>query len=240
VHTNIPIPIAPGEVHVWKAHWQKRSDHPWDSLLSEQELKRAARFGTEALRQKYEFHHGVKRVILGCYLGIPPFGLPIGKKENGKPILLNEHSWLHYNMSHSDDYMVMAVSKDVEVGVDIEKERTNRNVQALAERFFHPQEVQYLDDCWEHTDKVREFHKIWVRKEAFVKAHGAGLGLGLHRFAVNVTDKRVIDDGLKVWEDGDSAQWQVREIHIDREEYFCALAYKSRLTLNLNITSFEI
>ncbi len=94
-------------------------------------------------------------------------------KEHGKPFIAGMED-IHFNISHSGDYAICAVS-DTEVGCDIEK--TGEFNMNLAERFFTPEErsvVRTSDD----------FFKIWVKKESVIKCTGEGLSRGLDTFSV--------------------------------------------------------
>ena len=94
-------------------------------------------------------------------------------KEHGKPFIGNM-SDLHFNISHSGDYAICAVS-DTEVGCDIEK--TGELKMNLAERFFTPEERLVVKT-------PEDFFKIWVKKESVVKCTGEGLSRGLDTFSV--------------------------------------------------------
>ncbi len=92
--------------------------------------------------------------------------------ENGKLFIPN--SKFYVNLSHSGKYAVCAVS-DKPIGIDIQK--CAEPDMRLAERFFSPEEVEYLKSGG-------DFFEIWVKKESFVKAVGKGLGMSLSGFSV--------------------------------------------------------
>lgn len=98
-------------------------------------------------------------------------------KEHGKPMLPKELG-LYYNLSHSGDYVLCAVS-DRETGADIQ--RHGKRADRLAERFFHPEELAYLKEA---KDKEQRFYDLWCLKESCVKWTGRGLGMGLDSFSV--------------------------------------------------------
>lgn len=110
-------------------------------------------------------------------------GTPSGFKygENGKPYLSGTD--IHFNISHSGDFAVCAVSK-AEVGCDIEKEETP-NLK-VAKRFFSADE--YVDIIAESTLKRQRelFFRYWTLKESFVKATGLGMKMPLDAFSVTL------------------------------------------------------
>ena len=79
------------------------------------------------------------------------------------------------------------MSKDREVGVDLEKIRADRDVTALARRFFAPQE-QVLIMRAGLADRYSTFSRIWVAKEAALKARGSGLTFPLDRHRIELSE----------------------------------------------------
>lgn len=98
-------------------------------------------------------------------------------KEHGKPMLPKEMG-LYFNLSHSGDYVLCAVS-DKETGADIQ--RHGKYQDRLAERFFHPEELAYLKEA---EDQKKRFYDLWCLKESCIKCTGRGLSTGLERFSV--------------------------------------------------------
>ncbi len=124
---------------------------------------------TQSDRQAAESHTDVLDSCLwdgSCVVG-----------EHGKP-MLPEKIGLYFNLSHSGDYAACAVS-DQEIGADIQKHK--RYEEKLAERFFHPEELAYLEAA---EDRKRSFFDLWCLKESCIKCTGRGLGTGLERFSV--------------------------------------------------------
>lgn len=121
----------------------------------------------------------------------------------GAGILEREYAdgWKHHNLSHSHGMAVIALS-DRMVGTDIEPVRTGntgntrntRNIK-IAKRFFCPEETEYVLKAGDEG-----FFRIWTLKEAFMKATGRGMALGLDSFCIDVSGKDIavrqnFDDG---------------------------------------------
>jgi len=100
--------------------------------------------------------------------GIETTKLEFTVSENGKPYC-SSHPDIYFNISHSGEYVVCAVSK-VPVGVDIEKPRKYN--PRLAERVCSQKEMEQIETC---SDKSVEFIKLWTRKEAVLKMLGTGI-----------------------------------------------------------------
>ena len=114
-----------------------------------------------------------------CFPSVPR-PLDIAANENGKPYLTAAPN-VHFSLSHSAAWAVCAVS-DHPVGVDIQQCRSfNPNI---ADRFFHPDEVQYLSSL-SPAERENAFYTLWALKESYVKADGRGLRL-LRQFCVDI------------------------------------------------------
>ncbi|MCI4664762.1 MAG: 4'-phosphopantetheinyl transferase superfamily protein [Neomegalonema sp.] len=172
------------ELDLWL--WPLRvSRAPDPVLLSPEENERARRFRTEALQAQYILCRSRVRRVLGRYLGVRAEDVPLRVGANGKPELKGAE--LSFNLSHSADLAALAVARagGVRVGVDIEAIRPVReNVSELA---FSPAERQELGAATTPAAQLRLFFAGWTRKEAFVKALGAGLTADLASFDVALT-----------------------------------------------------
>ena len=110
--------------------------------------------------------------------------------ENGKP----EIKGLHFNLSHSAEMAVCAVSGR-KVGCDIEKIAEMR--ERVAERFFCESEVAYLHSLGKDK-KAEEFYRLWTMKESYTKMTGEGLSFPMNRFEFLLGDMvYVVRDGKK-------------------------------------------
>ncbi len=127
------------------------------------EAARAARFATEELAQRYLASHAALRAILRRFTDMP---LEFALWEKGKPYLPLSPE-LRFNLSRSNDRALIAVARDIDVGVDIEYIRPLANYAAVADRFFPPDAERPADE--------RDFFCQWTRVEALLKAQGVGL-----------------------------------------------------------------
>ena len=107
------------------------------------------------------------RIVLAGHLGLHPGDVEFATGEHGKPEILG--SALRFNLSHSADLALIALTEHAEVGIDVE--HTSRRSRAV-ERTLTPPSAppSTVDD--RHTELLR----IWCRKEALAKAGGGGLG----------------------------------------------------------------
>lgn len=153
------------------------------SSLSDDEKQRASRFRFPTDRDRYIVSHGSLRDVLGRYLHRQPHQLTFSVNKYGKPSLA--HSKLEFNLSHSNDFALIAITQGRKVGVDVEHIRTDIEMENIARRHFSRVEISELMSL---PPEQREagFFNCWTRKEAYIKAQGVGLSLPLDSFDVSL------------------------------------------------------
>ena len=185
--------------------------HYW-RLLDAAEQAHAERMRTDALRKRYVIVHGRLRRVLSDILNEAPEKIRINKTEHGKPYLADTPE-LVFNLSHSADAMMIAVGKNCRLGVDIEQCKARISLNGLVDKCFGDEEIAYWQQLPD-AEKTRQFYRFWTRKEAFVKATGRGIGLGLNRCIVNPENPA---EFLTVPEDyAPAAQWHIVDISPDQ------------------------
>src|ERR1051325_6860650 len=203
------LSLATGEVHVWRL----ALDQP-ESVLAEfrrtldaGELERAGRFHFEKHQRHFVAGRGGLRYVLSRYLGVKPEELRFSYGAFGKPALVGAE--LRFNMSHSHGVALFAMTRDRELGVDVEHVRADFATEEIARRFFSPVEVAVFD-ALPKEEQVSAFFRCWTRKEAYIKAIGRGLSEPLDAFDVSLSpgDAAAI---LRA-ERGDVSRWAMFDI----------------------------
>jgi 4'-phosphopantetheinyl transferase len=195
--TSKRIPLADAAIEVRLARLDLDADQVGycASLLSHDEQLRAKRFHFERDRGRFIVARGILRILLGSHLGITPAKVAFGYTKNGKPFVADHAGQIHFNISHSSERALYAISNRCALGVDIEHMNRDIDYANLAERFFSRREHAELQLIPE-SDRKRAFFACWTRKEAVIKATGEGLSLPLDQFEVTVAPDaapRVID-----------------------------------------------
>lgn len=176
--------------------------------LSVEELARASRFVFPRDRSRYIAAHAALRQLLTQHLAnasqaaAASMTLVVGR--HGKPALAAP-SRLHFNLSHSRDVGVVAISEDAELGVDVEQLRPMNDAAAVAAAYFTVAEQAALAACgadFGDAARDRAFFICWTRKEACLKALGIGLYLATGGFEVGISPMEQIveiatPDGLE-------------------------------------------
>ncbi|MBL09819.1 MAG: phosphopantetheine-protein transferase [Acidiferrobacteraceae bacterium] len=188
--TSTP-PICEHSLHIWTLHLPKlRKKLPEYTLaLSQEERKKVTRFKATNDQISYTLVRGGLRFILQKYLDTPANKLDLSVNLYGKPkIKATVSSTLQFNLSHSGDYAIYAITKNSPVGVDIEKIRIRspEYLERLAYRFFSKNESKLIANTPE-TEITQLFFSLWTKKEAYTKQHGFGLHLPLSSFNVNIS-----------------------------------------------------
>ena len=221
---KFPLNLLDGAVHVWLGSL----DLPGDTLsllgklLSAEESDRAGRFRYPADQMKYIAAHGILHILLGWYLELPAAKINLSQNEFGKPTLEN----IKFNLSHSRDLALYAFAENREIGADIEYIRSELVDLHVANQFFARKEVEGLFAMPPH-DQKEAFFACWTRKEAFIKAKGAGLSYPLDRFDVSI-DPNQIDVQLSVHDHVDeSEQWSFHALRPSPGYTACVVAQGS-------------
>jgi 4'-phosphopantetheinyl transferase len=178
------VPLGPDEIHLWLISLA-RPPLPLPTLqktLSSDERERASRFHFNRDQRRYVTSRGVLRAILASYLDLDPVTLSFQYSPHGKPSLLPAAE-LRFNLSRSDEQLLVAVNLNRDIGVDVECLRPMSDLDAIARRFFAPAEAARLASLPDAV-RVRAFFECWTRKEAFIKAVGEGLSMPLDSFEV--------------------------------------------------------
>jgi 4'-phosphopantetheinyl transferase len=176
---SVPIGMEDRTIHVWGFSLDGSLSflERCRSWLSEDERGRAGRFISQQDQFRFVLAHGGLRAVLGRYLGVGPDAVELDRSEAGKPFVRKERqdqSAITFNMSHAHGRALIAVTKGREVGVDLERIRSDIQVVKLSKRYFAPSEQASIMELAQEQRAPR-FFRYWVAKEAVLKAQGIGL-----------------------------------------------------------------
>jgi 4'-phosphopantetheinyl transferase len=206
------VALVDDEVHIWRL----TLDPPGETLarfeptLNDDELRRADRFRTETLRRRFVAGRGSLRVVLSAYLNCPAGEIRFAYGNHGKPRLMEEDAGsLRFNLAHTHELAVCAVTLGREIGVDVEQIRPLENAEKIIHRFFSAREqAEFLD--FADSERLAAFYRGWSRKEAFLKATGTGLSTQLDSFDVTLGQVASL---LRVGDDPTEApRWILRDL----------------------------
>jgi len=180
-------------------------------ILNEEERVRALAIKNPCHRDRYVMVRSCLRQILAFKLSIEPGQIRFSKAEHGKPYLA-DYPELAFNLSHTGDHWAIAVGWHCRVGIDIEIAKPRNSLAGLVEKCFAEPEAAYWHRLPE-AQQIAEFYRFWTRKEAFTKATGRGIALGLSQCVINTNKPTEL---LSVPDDYQPASaWQIRDLTLD-------------------------
>jgi len=162
----------PEDIKVFKIQlstYEPMLSYLW-TLLNNTEQDRAERYHFKKDKNRFVICRALLKLLISDETNLNVSEINFRKGKHHKPFL-PQNPALHFNVSHSEDYAIMAIG-NCELGVDVE---------------FVNQQFQYKDIIptvctedeknWIHkaSDALQTFYKIWTRKEALVKAMGIGI-----------------------------------------------------------------
>ena len=153
------------------------------AVLDDDERRQASKFKNALLHKRYVEVHGRLRQLLAGIVKQAPDKIIINKTKQGKPFLA-DYPELAFNLSHSGELLLVAVAWHCRVGVDIEICKSRVNLPGLVNKCFSEVEMNYWNQLPD-DEKNQAFYRFWTRKEAFVKATGHGIVLGLDQCVIN-------------------------------------------------------
>ena len=175
-------------IHVWRIGLDGRDGQVGDNLSAE-DVARAERLTRRDDRRRFIAARSLLRRTLADVRGVvdDPNGaaLRIGYGPAGKPFLVDDPQ-LHFNVSHSDDLAVLAVTRVGDVGIDVERQRATDDRGDVARLVFDEAERAALLAC-PAAERDSVFYRLWTRKEAVLKAMGTGIPVLTARDAASLT-----------------------------------------------------
>lgn len=178
------------------------------NLMNFQERKKYDRFHFNVNRHQYLVTRALVRTVLSTYSPeISPKEWQFHTNKFGKPFIANSslNNLLHFNISHTNKLIVLAVSKQPYIGVDVEYMKKNDKIIEIANRYFAPQELKLL-----LNKGIKEqaccFYDLWTLKESYIKAKGGGLSIPLNEFYFTFLNQIKINFSPTL--DDDCGNWQ--------------------------------
>ena len=179
--------FGPGKssIQIWRLRLTELDEDPeavLRPLTVQSEHRRAERYRFDADRHRHLAGRGLVRTVLAHRYDCSPRSISITEGLHGKPRLnsaqANEPA-LMFNIAHAKDVVVAAFSRTHPVGIDVESQEREADMEGLIQRVFTEPERQRW---WDLPPARRSefFFQVWTCKEAFLKATGHGLQRAPH------------------------------------------------------------
>lgn len=194
-------------------------------MMSAEERARHDRYRFEKNQREFRVTRALVRLSLSHYLRTSPQKLCFDVTTHGKPFLTSHTSDLHFNLSNTEGIVVCLITREFELGIDVEPLDRQMDIRGVADRFFAPTEVQALFALPEER-QPRRFLSYWTLKEAYIKACGQGLAIPLHHFAYEVDEnERPLGIQFVPEREDDPRLWQLDQRELG-EKYLVSLAIR--------------
>ena len=174
--------------HIWYVLAEEICDlellDTYRELLTRDQLARYQRFFFDKDRHLFLVAWALVRTTLSRYADVDPHDWTFATNRHGRPEITGPSGVppLRFNLSHTPGLIACIVAVERNVGVDVENMRRRTTGPDIARRFFANAEVEALELLPE--DRQQEaFFEYWTLKEAYIKAVGVGISLGLGRFS---------------------------------------------------------
>jgi 4'-phosphopantetheinyl transferase len=214
--------LDPAEIHLWRVGLTLPDERieALRACLTDPERERAVRLRATGREAECIAARGCLRHLLASYVNDDPAALSFRTTPGGKPVLEADPS-LRFSFSDSGGRALVAVMRDREVGVDIERMRPRALRPGLMERVMSPAERAAAERC-EPEEALALFYRLWARKEAVLKAAGVGLRMRPARVHVLGPDVRI----TLPREEGRERGWRVRDVDTG-EGWAAAVAWEA-------------
>mgnify|MGYP000609044486 CR=1 FL=1 len=223
--------LPKAETHVWRFPLTSQGINDLNHLTPE-EVAFSAKFAFPHLQEFWILGRQSVRRILSLYLDCRPEEIIFLSGPQGKPYL-KDFPNLHFNFSNSGEWGVIALTRDREIGVDIEKVDSNLDIDEVSQVSLTETERRHLSIV-PPSEKSSWFFKYWTVKEAVLKALGTGLSLEPTRLCLSLEKSKP----EMLWIEGQenvTTAWDLKPLSLP-EGYFGFVAIEQKA---LHVKEFE-
>lgn len=190
------------------------------SRLDAAERRRAVAYRHEADQLRFIVARGSLRELLGERLGRAPEAIVFAGNAFGKPMLCGTRPALHFNTSHSGNWILHAVDTQAPVGIDVEAVHPELGDIAAFEPLLSAPERAFVQ-ALPAPQRARAMATVWVRKEAYVKALGQGLSRPLQHISIGTDARGTPCLQYDRSDTGRAARWHFDDLDLDAAHVAC-------------------
>jgi len=194
------LSISFNEIHLWMTRPQDllniqeniQLKESYQAVLTPEETKKQQRYKFAKDRHDALITRVFVRDLLSKYVDIAPSDWHFDKGEKDKPEVMNCPLPLRFNLSHTKNLIICAVTLVNDIGCDVENTTRNNDVLAIADRYFSSTEIDQLFTLPKEHQRHR-FFDYWTLKESYIKAWGLGLAIPLKDFSFTIGKAKTED-----------------------------------------------
>jgi len=225
------IDLNSKEIHLWIVSTEQIQDkallNRYRDILSPEEIKKNSRYVFEKDRKQNLITRVLIREVLSKYIDtVSPREWQLVENDDGKPRVKPERLPfpLEFNVSHTPNMIVLAVTNGQEIGIDVESLCRDIATDDLARYAFSPEEYAQLVGT--NPQKFQErFFDFWTLKEAYIKACGMGLSIPLDSFSFTISGTNRVSIKFSSVRIDDPAKWTFWQIK-PQQKFAISLAVK--------------
>ena len=128
---------------------------------------------------------------------------------------------IDFNISHSGEFVICAIGKDVRLGVDIEQ-----IAKINFDDFCNVMTPEQWNDILFSEDSLRSFFNYWTIKESVLKGDGRGISIPL-------TDIHIVENRVRY----DNQIWHLKNLYFD--ENYCATLARNNIDVDIKMNYLE-
>lgn len=209
--------ILENEVQLWKikAVQNRNKISSLKKILSNEEKLKSEKFRFEKDSFTYITAHATLRLLISNYINISAKEITFKTNQYGKPdILFPDKTKLRFNLSHSNNQILIGFTLNESIGVDVEKIKRSEENYSILYHFFSEKEKEEFSRIPDQK-KPETFFFSWNCKEAFVKATGKGLSLPLNSFAISI--ESLLQPKIVLNDYKESIDWNIKTFFTDKD-----------------------
>jgi 4'-phosphopantetheinyl transferase len=184
-------------IDLWLTYYDEIADDrraDYRALLPVEERSQEFRFHFPDDRRRYLVTRAMVRTVLSRYFPVHPAAWRFATNVHGRPEIANfsrQECGLRFNISHTRGLIAVGITRNRELGIDVENVRGREVTLDIAERYFAAPEVAELARV-PPAQRQDYFFEYWTFKESYIKARGMGLALPLEKFSFHYPHERAV------------------------------------------------
>lgn len=228
INGDLKIDLDSNQIHIWYINFNLAEDVITflDSFLSKDEIIKASKFRFKKDKNCSIITRGALRLISSKYLKMKPENITFKYGEFGKPDF-DIDTKIKFNVSHSGNMAIIGFVLNDDIGVDVEKIKSDFDVFDIAKNYFSDSEIEALKKLPIH-ERAKGFYRCWTRKESFIKAKAQGLSFSLDSFSVSINSDEKTELLETKWNKNEKELWKLFSF-LPKENYMGAVSVKSNI-----------